>query len=379
MDEKSLLSHLTPPDARHFLSLSSLEKASLLEPLHDFDFSLFEEKKPPSLPPLEPLSAIQDRRSFYIEKGREILKGGHVGALIAAGGAGTRLSWNGPKGTFPLPFLHKTLFEILLEKAAREAPHLPIAFMTSLQNHDETVSYFKKNSLFSKKEEIHFFTQDSLPLLDEEGHLFFESPLKLAMGPDGNGKIFSHFVKSGLYEIWKKQGIDTLLYLPVDNPLADPFDLELIGALNENEADIVIKAILRRNPEEKVGVLAQSGSKIFVVEYSELDDRLKRGKTKDGLLFPYANIGLYSLSMDFALKAASARLPLHRAHKASPFFKNGSLIPSTRPNAWKFETFIFDLIPLASKAVTLVSPRETCFAPLKEKGDVEALKVFIEK
>jgi hypothetical protein len=53
--------------------------------------------------------------------GEEALRAGRVAAFTVAGGQGTRLGYDGPKGTFPVsPVLGKTLFQVFAEKLLLE-------------------------------------------------------------------------------------------------------------------------------------------------------------------------------------------------------------------------------------------------------------------
>jgi len=308
-------------------------------------------------------------------RGKEMIADGSMGCLIVAGGQGTRLRANGPKGTFPItPQEHKSLFQLFAEKTAaagRQAKRiLPLAIMTSPSNHLETVTFFQEHHFFGlDPQQVSFFSQGTLPILDEAGDLFLESKETLATGPDGNGLALHHFFQSGLWSAWYQQGVRALNFIVIDNPLADPFDAELLGYHQRCHNDITIKCVSRKHAQEKVGILAQLKQKTVVVEYSELPKSLADDTQPDGsLLFTYANISLFCFSMDFIKKMAQnpALMPLHKAFKAVSFLdNNGQTQQPTKPIAWKFETFIFDLLPIAEKVSALLYPRDQCFSPLK--------------
>ncbi len=196
------------------------------------------------------------------------------------------------------------------------------------------------------------------PLLDFEGHLFLEAPDQIARGPNGNGGVFRRLVEIGLWQKWREMGIEMVNVLPVDNPLALPFDHELFGFQERQECDVVVKASMRRNPQEKVGLLVKADGKPRIVEYSELTDEQKSAMTDS-----VANLGLYSFSMSFIEKVSQMLLPIHRAKKAVK--KMGQEEVPDQPNSWKFEEFIFDVLQVASRCEALLYPRETTFAPLK--------------
>jgi UDP-N-acetylglucosamine/UDP-N-acetylgalactosamine diphosphorylase len=261
---------------------------------------------------------------------------------------------------FPIfPEQNKTLFQFIAEKVPNR--DVLLAIMTSPENHDQTVDFFKKHHFFGlNPEQIDFFTQTVLPILDEEGELITDANGKIMMGPDGNGAVFDAFISSGLQEKWKQKKIEVVNVVPVDNPLADPFDPELIGCLITGPYDLVVKAVFRDDPHEKVGVLVEQKGRVHVVEYTELPESEKTARGADGeLLHRCANITLLSLRFNVV---KPMDLPLHLAHKAIS-------IPTDpkpfSPNAWKFEKFIFDIFPLIERIGVLVYPRRMCFAPLK--------------
>lgn len=297
-----------------------------------------------------------------IELGKKLLCQGAVGgmgAILLAGGMGTRLGYPHPKGIYPiLPGL--SLFEIFARKV-KEASHLAkrplfFAIMTSPDNDAETRGFFSSRQYFGLDEkQLFFFSQGSLPMEDDEGR-----PLK-QQAADGNGSLFLHFDQSGLLSLWEEEGIQFLNILLVDNPLADPFDPNLLGFHAKSGADVTVKCIERRSPEEKVGLLVENQGKLSVVEYSEIDPSENRARNPDTTLkHRYANLSLFCLSLPFAKSLATKSFPFHRAKKPL------STAPGS-PLAWKKERFIFDLLPFAENPKLLVYPRETCFAPLKNR------------
>jgi len=310
-----------------------------------------------------------------LKLGKELVANGTVGCLMIAGGQGTRLHFDGPKGMYPVSLInHKSLFQILSEKviaAGKQVKRLlNLAIMTSPTNHEATVNFFEKNHLFGlKREQLSFFSQGELPFLSDKGELFLETPKKIAQGPDGNGGALHHFYESGIWEKWSHQGIKILNFILVDNPLADPFDYELIGHHHRKQNDIVVKCIARDNLDESLGVLAKRNGQVVVVEYSEMDDQMRYAKTSDNKAeYLCANLSLFSFGMDFIKDLAQSdfQMPLHKAFKAVKRYN-----PFTEPpqlencKAWKFEKFIFDVFSQTQKISTLLYPREDCFAPLK--------------
>jgi UDP-N-acetylglucosamine/UDP-N-acetylgalactosamine diphosphorylase len=324
------------------------------------------------------------------ESGKKIISEGHVGCLIVAGGQGSRLGFNGPKGMFPVtPVKHKSLFQLFAEKtlaASQQAGRaLPLAIMTSPLNHAETVNFFKSHDYFGLDPlQLSIFSQEMLPLLDANGCLFLENSHTIAEGPDGNGAALHHFYQQGIWEKWKDAGVHYLNFILVDNPLSDPYDAILVSYLKEQQSDVIIKCVERRNPEEKVGILAKRNDQTVVVEYSEMPEMQRFAQSKDGsLLYPCANLSLFCFRMDFIQKVATLpteKLPLHLAFKAAKSLdSDGS---PTQNMAWKFEQFIFDLLPFATKTTALIYERQQCFAPLKNfEGDdsIETVQRALEE
>lgn len=291
------------------------------------------------------------------KKGDKLISEGKVGCILIAGGQGTRLGFDGPKGIYPLTsFKKKSLFQIFAEKvqaAGKKAGReLPLAIMTSRQNDAVTRSFFLENNFFGlNKEQIFFFEQGMLPLLDETGNTFLDQSGHTAYGPDGNGDCLKHFSLSGIAKKWQEMGIHYVLSILIDNPLSDPYDAELVAFHEESGGDLVVKCTNRLHSQEKMGVLAKKEGKMCVVEYSELPQKEMEACLPDhSLKYHLANITNFSFSMPFIEKAKEFDLPLHVAHKAG---------------FWKFEKFIFDLLPLANAPQVIAYPREICYAPLK--------------
>ncbi len=288
---------------------------------------------------------------------REAGKAVKAGAIILAGGHGSRFGYDAPKGCYPIsPVDKKSLYELF---AMRSKGHT-IAFMTSDATHDATCKHFEDNNYFGlDKENVSFFMQKNLPLKDLEGN-----SLSIT-APDGNGALFWHFDK---LEDWEKKGISHVTVMTVDNVLADPFQLDLIGynALHDN--DMTIACITRENPEEHVGVLVEQDGKLKVVEYTELDDSERFARLSDGSLkYPFANISYFAFSLSFIKKIRAHTpqdLPLHLARKKVT-------IDGREVSCLKSEYFIFDLVNFADKVEALLLPRKDYFSPLKTKSDIQ--------
>lgn len=379
----------------NFKELPSLQKEELLIQLQSLDIKSLEKQrasifeKPAFLGPLSSFEKYYKRGSFEDRAlGKKLLSEGKVGCLIVAGGQGSRLNYTKPKGFYPITFIkQKSLFQLFAERilAAGKWVGVPlkVAIMTSLSNHEETIQSFQENDFFGlDPDQVFFFSQDELPLLNAKGDLFLETETKFATGPDGNASSLKHFVSSGIWKAWKKAGICYVNYMHVDNALADPFDPELSGFHEKFDSDVIVKCIFRENPLEKLGVLFEKEGKVLVVEYSEISEEERDAKNKDGSLKNIcANIGLYSFKMDFIYEIAShyADLPFHKAWKsAKALTSDGTFQMSEKPIAWKFEKFIFDVLPFAKDVRALLYSREECFAPLKN-GEGDDSAEFVRK
>lgn len=311
-----------------------------------------------------PFQNIHDIASFKGAEnvGKKALEKGKVGCLLVAGGQGTRLGFNGLKGCFPFtPATNQTLFQYFAEKvkaaSARYGHPLRMAVMTSKENHDATVRYFTSNHFFGcSPSQFSFFPQGELPMLLDDG-------TPIGMGPDGNGACIEALFDSRVGETWIKEGIEYATFILVDNPLADPFDAALIGAHIQNGAEASIKCIKRVNLDEKLGILvADSENPTIprVLEYTEVPklDWEKRDP-EENFVFEAGNISLFCFSMPFLKRVSLEELPLHPALK-----KVGTVF------AWKFEKFIFDILPFSHSTQALLYPREMTFSPIKNKeGD----------
>jgi UDP-N-acetylglucosamine/UDP-N-acetylgalactosamine diphosphorylase len=366
----------------HWQAITPTQQRQLLEQIVNLDEAIFLQQREVHVsPPVGHLQPFLDYANIGNKReqkqGQRLISEGQVGCLLIAGGQGTRLRFNGPKGCFPITVIkHKTLFQLYAEKviaASNQAGRpLPLAIMTSPINHKETVHFFQEHHFFGlHPEQLSIFSQEMLPFLDQQNHLFLEESYKIAEGPDGNGSSLKHFVEKGVWKKWNKMGVRYVNFVLIDNPLAEPFDAELIGFHVHENLDITVKCTIRRDEKEKVGMLVHENEKTRVIEYTELPDQERTERLPDGSLkHKCANISLFCFSMDFIEKNYSVNLPLHRAFKAS------KLLASESPNAWKYERFIFDYLPFTSKIKALLYPRELCFAPLKNfSGDDSPIQV----
>ncbi|MCB1107775.1 MAG: UTP--glucose-1-phosphate uridylyltransferase [Chlamydiia bacterium] len=275
-----------------------------------------------------------------------------MGCVILAGGQGTRLGIKGPKGCVELPLKEKkTLFQYLFEKVKGKGNDLPLAIMTSPLNHQATVDYLSQHHYFGLTN-VSVFSQEMVAVCDDDGNLCGQE-----RSPDGNGKALHHLYSSGIWEKWREQGVEIVQVIPVDNPLAIPFDGELLAVHESEKVELVLRCVGRKTPTESLGIVGQTKGRLTVREYSELTHKM------EDLTFSLGNTGIFSCTMDFAKKVSEIDLPWHLAHKQG----EGTWV-------WKFETFIFDLFPNAETFKVLFSDRKKYFAPIKTLSGPNSLE-----
>lgn len=316
----------------------------------------------------------QEEWEAAAKEGGKLLEAGKVACFTVAGGQGTRLGYDGPKGTYPVtPVRKKPLFQVFAEKirAANRRYHtrLPWFIMTSDLNHEATTSFFEENQFFGLNPgDVFFFRQGRMPAVDENGKLILSAPDQLALSPDGHGGSFKALHKNGALEEMAQRGIEIISYFQVDNPLVAVIDPAFIGFHHQTGSEMSSRMIPKRSPDEKVGNFCFADGKVQVVEYSDMPEDLARKTDENGnLLFTAGSIAIHLIDRAFAQRmATSGDLPFHQAHKKVPYVKeSGELCKPEQPNAYKFEKFIFDALPLARRPLVLETRREDEFSPVK--------------
>ncbi len=331
---------------------------------------------PPKSYKAQPFEPHQQQKYQEAEAiGQNAIKDGRVAALVVAGGQGTRLGFDGPKGNFPIsPVRNKTLFEIFAATIAAASKkynsRLPWYIMTSSLNHHQTVNIFKSNNYYDLGEKnILIFQQGTLPNFDFDGKILLADKDKIACSPDGHGGVIKALYKSGAVDDMKKRGIKYISYFQVDNPLTNIFDTLFIGLHILDDAQMSSKALPKEAPKQQVGNFCLLDGKVTVIEYSDLPDKLAEKTNDDGsLVFNLGSIAIHIINRTFIEKLNQKHfsLPLHKAVKKIPHIdKNGNRIKPKEPNGVKLETFIFDALPMASNSIILETDKEQEFAPLK--------------
>jgi UDP-N-acetylglucosamine/UDP-N-acetylgalactosamine diphosphorylase len=310
-----------------------------------------------------------------IRLGNELISAGKVGALLVAGGQGTRLAFDGPKGNYPIsPVKHKTFFELFAQTIAaisqRHGVICPWYIMTSPMNHAETLDIFKSNRYYGlDPANVFIFQQGTLPSFDFNGRILLAGKADLALSPDGHGGCIKALRDSGALADMHRRGIEYLSYWQVDNPLVKLFDPLFIGLHVLDDAQMSSRAVIKDYPKEKVGNFCLVDGKMTVIEYSDLPDDLANRRNPDGsLVFRLGSIAIHIINVAFVRKFNTSEfsLPLHRADKKIKYVDmEGNLVDPMEPNGVKLESFIFDALPMAERSIVVDLERDEQFAPTK--------------
>ncbi len=309
-------------------------------------------------------------------RGAEALAAGEVGVMLVAGGQGTRLGFEHPKGMFPIgPVSGNSLFQIHVEKIVatrrRYGKAIPLYVMTSPATDEETREFFGRHERFGLAEdELTIFQQGTMPAVDAEtGKLLLARRDRLALSPDGHGGMLGALATSGGLDDLEARGIKSLFYLQVDNPLVEICSPEFIGYHLLSESELSSQVVAKRTPQDRVGNVVQIDERLWMIEYSDLPDEIAERRKPDGSLEIWAgSIAVHVMDVAFLRRMvgrADAQ-PFHVASKKVAHMEpSGQRVDPDIPNAFKFERFIFDLLPLADNATVVEIDRAKCFAPLK--------------
>ncbi|MBN2376313.1 MAG: UDPGP type 1 family protein [Sedimentisphaerales bacterium] len=330
---------------------------------------------PPPVYPIKPRPELEQKYQQAEQKGRQLISEGKVAAFVVAGGMGTRLNFDGPKGCFPAtPIKAKSLFEvfaeIILAAKKRYAAKIPWYIMTSRANHAATIQAFEQNNYYSlNPESVIMFEQGMMPSFDPQGKILLSGKGQLALSPDGHGGSLRALYKSGAIADMQQRGVEQISYFQVDNPLNQIIDPLFIGLHALDQAQMSSKAVIKCEPLERVGNFTLINGKVTVIEYSDLPSEMATRKNADGsYVFELGSIAIHVIQRQFVeqLNRDGFSLPWHRAVKKVPYVDAaGNFVDPTEPNAVKLETFVFDALPLAEKSIILAIDRDEEFAPIK--------------
>jgi UDP-N-acetylglucosamine/UDP-N-acetylgalactosamine diphosphorylase len=329
--------------------------------------------------------AERERRRAELEPlGEGAYREGKVAVLMVAGGQGTRLGFNGPKGCFAIaPHSHKSIYQLQAEKvlslSRRVGRKVPFLVMTSPMTDAETREFFAAHGYFGlDPEQARFFSQGTVPSLDQQGRALLAEAGRLLENPDGHGGCFTALVKSGQLERLAREGIEHIAYIQVDNIIVPVDDPLMIGLAVAERADVITKVLEKANPDEKVGHLVRVGSHDAIIEYTELTPEQTRQKNAAGeLIYRWGSPAIHCWSVGFlaALAKLGYQLPLHRSSKPLKAWQDGKI---QEVKGWKNERFIFDLIPQAKRSLGLAIVREEEFAPVKNASGVDSAESAVK-
>ena len=379
---------------RHYQSLSLLEKEKFIGEIGNLDFelvfSLYEKASVQKLPvkhridiypspifsiPKDPDEQMQREEARIL--GESLICKNKMAVLIVAGGHGSRLGFNGPKGMFPIsPVKNKSLFQLFAESvkalSLRYKVIVPFLIMTDTEILPEAKIFFKTHNFFGlEPQTVHFFEQKMLPTLTVDGKLILKDKTHLFLNPNGHGGCLKALHDSGLLKKLIDDGYSDLFYCQIDNPLVKIMDPVFVGYHKMEDSEISTKIVRRSSCEEKVGIFVAENGKAEVIEYSDLDPDNRCILDNNGRIRDWAgNTAIHMISLAFAqrLNESGFTLPYHHAIKMLDSFGAQGEIAEIK--GWKFETFIFDVIPLAKNTCCMEILREEEFAPVKNKhGD----------
>ncbi|MBN1396073.1 MAG: UDPGP type 1 family protein [Pirellulales bacterium] len=402
MSKERLHADLSALGQEHLLafweSLGGDERRSLIAQIERIDFAmisrlhaererrsdaleLLSRAEPPPAIRLDGLTAAE--KIAARRRGDEAIRAGRVGAVLVAGGQGTRLGFDRPKGMYPIgPLSGKTLFQLHVEKlvaaARRHGARIPLYLMTSPATHEATSEFFAEHERFGlPAEDLLIFCQGTMPAVDaESGRILLEDRGRIALGPDGHGGMSAALLAGGALDDMRRRGIEHLFYFQVDNPLVEICSPEMIGHHLAADSELTTQVVAKQDPLERVGNVVLVDGRLRVIEYSDLPDEAARRRNPDGALrFWAGSIAVHVIAAELLRRTADSAeaLPFHVARKAVPHVDHisGRRIEPDAPNAVKFERFIFDFMPQARNAIVVEVDRRRAFAPLKNASGAE--------
>lgn len=384
---------------KYYDELSEAQKEALLEQIAATDMSILDScrhreelAKKGVISPLAAmqLSEIKEKEEEFTKVGLGAIRAGKVGAVLLAGGMGTRLGSDNPKGMYNVGltrelYIFECLINNLLEVVRRADTWIHLFVMTSDKNNDATISFLKGHKFFGYQEEyVHFFEQEMAAATDYSGKIYLEEKGKLSTSPNGNGGWFISMKNAGLLDFVEKQGIEWMNVFAVDNVLQRIADPCFVGATIEKNCTVGAKVVRKNAPDEKVGVMCLEDGRPSIVEYYELTEDLMNARDENG--DPAYNFGVilnYLFYVPELIRISDRQLPLHIVEKKIPYLNEaGELVKPEAPNGYKFENLVLDMIHQMSSCLPFEVVREKEFAPIKNKtgvDSVESARALLEK
>lgn len=378
--------------------LTKEEQENLLNQINTIDFDLMKklynnrneipdkDKKIENVPYVKKEALTNEEKETFEKIGAEIIKNRKIAVCQMAGGQGTRLGHNGPKGTLIIDKINppKSIFEIFADKLKETYENYGVKIrwylMTSNANDKETKDFFETNNYFGYgKENICFFKQGELPLLDEEGKIVLQEKGVVFMAPDGNGGIYEALRKNNILHQMKEDGIEYLGIGNVDNILLNMLDPIFVGIMVKDNYELATKTTTKVSPEEKIGVVCTMDGKPGVIEYTEISEEMANSRDENGdLLYGEGYYGC-SIFRRTLLEKITDKLNYHIAFKKNNYIdNNGNKIEAIAPNTYKFEAFIFEGFNMSKNLLALSVKREEEFAPIKNKDGVDSIETASE-
>ena len=374
----------------HYESLTEAQQKSLLKEIGLTDFSVLsylekreELMKKGEITPLAAMEISEIERShvWYEELGYRAIRQGQVGTVLLAGGMGTRLGSDEPKGMYDIGltkpvYIFERIISKLLEVVERACAWIHLFIMTSDKNHEKTVAFLAEHDYFGYEPGyIHFFRQEMAPASDFNGKVYMERPDKIANSPNGNGGWFSSMANGGILEIVKNNGIEWLNVFAVDNVLQRMADPCFVGAVIARGCSSGAKVVKKNAPDEKVGVMCLEDGRPSIVEYYDLTDELMHAKNEKGE--PAYNFGAilnYLFQVKALEKTISEKLPLHIVEKKIPYMDDdGNFVKPEEANGYKYETLVLDMVHMMDSCLPYEVEREREFAPIKNMTGIDSV------
>ena len=366
------------------------QNEKLTKRLEEIDFSVLEhiERKETVnergvFAPLDAVevSEIEARGAEFKELGLKAIREGKVGAVLLAGGQGTRLGLDRPKGTLNIGvakelYLFEQLLRNLMDVTDEAGVYVPLYIMTSNINNADTTAFFEEHDYFGyPKDYVKFFVQEMVPACDYEGRIYMESQTEVAMSPNGNGGWFSSMVNAGLLSDIKERGIEWINVFAVDNCLQRIADPMFVGATIAYGCESGAKVVRKAAPDERVGVLCTEDGKPSIAEYYEMTEEMATARKENGdLKYGFGVILNYLFSEKKLEQIADARMPIHVVEKKLPYMDvDGTFVKPEQPNGYKFETLVLDMVHMMDDCIPYEVVREREFAPIKNLHGVDSL------
>lgn len=374
---------------KYYDELDSDEKKELLRQIEKTDFSIIDVNKSAEVSEdelIEPLAAmkiehINENVDRYREKGIEAIKQCKVGAVLLAGGQGTRLGFDKPKGMFNIGetkelYIFERLILNMMDVVNETGAWVPLFIMTSEKNNEDTVNFFKEHNYFGyDKDFITFFVQEMAPSVDYTGKVYMENKSRISLSPNGNGGWFTSLMKSEAVKMIDKYGIEWLNVFAVDNVLQRIADPVFVGATIDSGCVSGAKVVKKANPDEKVGVMCKRNGHPSIIEYYEFTDELKAVMDETGEpAYNYGVILNYLFRVKELREILDAKFPVHIVEKKIPYMNEDcEMINPDKPNGYKFEELILDMISMLKDCLVFEVDREKEFAPVKNKTGVDSV------